>query len=139
MNDAGEVELRRVTTAVDTGLPVNPDTIVAQLQGGITFGLTAALYGEITLKNGRVEQSNFHDYQVLRIDQAPPIDVHLIRNGEAPGGIGEAGTTSARSRAEKCDLCGDRRRAATHADRFDVAGQVRPDLMARARTFSAAR
>jgi isoquinoline 1-oxidoreductase subunit beta len=95
VSDSGEIELRRVTTAVDTGQPVNPDTIVAQLQGGVTFGLTAALYGEITLKNGRVEQSNFHDYQLLRIDRAPPIDVHLIANGEAPGGIGETGTTSA--------------------------------------------
>jgi isoquinoline 1-oxidoreductase beta subunit len=95
VSDAGEIELRRVTTAVDTGQPVNPDTIVAQLQGGLTFGLTAALYGEITLQNGRVEQSNFHDYQLLRINQAPPIDVHLIRNGESPGGIGETGTTSA--------------------------------------------
>jgi isoquinoline 1-oxidoreductase beta subunit len=95
VNDAGEVELRRVTTAVDTGLAVNPDTIVAQLQGGHTFGLTAALYGKITLKNGRVEQSNFHDYQLLRMNQVPPIEVHLIRNGESPGGIGEAGVTSA--------------------------------------------
>ena len=98
VDDAGEVALRRVTTAVDTGLPVNPDTIVAQLQGGLIFGFTAALYGEITLKNGRVEQSNFHDYQMLRMNQVPPIDVHLIKNGEAPGGIGEAGTTSAHSR-----------------------------------------
>jgi isoquinoline 1-oxidoreductase beta subunit len=95
VNDVGEVGLRRVTTAVDAGLPVNPDTIVAQMQGGLTFGLTAALYGEITLKNGRVEQSNFHDYQILRIMQMPPISVHVIRNGEAPGGIGEAGTTAA--------------------------------------------
>lgn len=94
VNDAGGIELRRVTTAVDTGLPINPDTVVAQLQGGHIFGLTAALYGQITLKNGRVEQSNFHDYQLLRIEQVPPIDVHVIRNGEAPGGIGEAGTTS---------------------------------------------
>jgi isoquinoline 1-oxidoreductase beta subunit len=94
VSDAGEIELRRVTTAVDAGQPVNPDTIVAQLQGGLTFGLTAALYGEITLKNGRVEQSNFHDYQLLRINQAPPIEVHLIANSEAPGGIGETGTTS---------------------------------------------
>lgn len=95
VNDAGEIELRRVTTAVDNGLAVNPDTIVAQLQGGLTFGLTAALYGEITLKNGRVEQSNFHNYQMLRMNQVPPIDVHLIKSGEAPGGIGETGTTSA--------------------------------------------
>ena len=95
VSDAGEVELRRVTTAVDTGLAVNPDTIVAQLQGGHTFGLTAALYGQITLKNGRVEQSNFHDYQLLRMNQVPPIEVHLIKSGESPGGIGEAGVTSA--------------------------------------------
>lgn len=94
VDDAGEITLRRVTTAVDTGLAINPDTIVAQLQGGLIFGLTAALYGEITLKNGRVEQSNFHDYQALRINQVPLIEVHLIKSGEAPGGIGEAGTTS---------------------------------------------
>jgi isoquinoline 1-oxidoreductase beta subunit len=95
VDDAGEVTLRRVTTAVDTGLAINPDTIVAQLQGGHTFGLTAALYGEITVKNGRVEQSNFHDYPVLRMNQVPPIEVHLIKSAESPGGIGEAGTTSA--------------------------------------------
>ena len=91
----GSVGLRRVTSAVDAGIAVNPDTIVAQLQGGLTFGLTAALYGQITLKNGRVEQSNFHDYRLLRMNEVPPIQVHLIRNGESPGGIGEAGTTSA--------------------------------------------
>ena len=95
VDPAGEVKLRRVTTAVDTGLVVNPDTVVAQLQGGILFGLTAALYGEITLKNGRVQQSNFHDYRPLRINEVPPIDVHLINSGEAPGGIGETGTTAA--------------------------------------------
>jgi isoquinoline 1-oxidoreductase beta subunit len=94
VDEAGEVTLRRVTTAVDTGIAVNPDTIVAQLQGGLIFGLTAALYGEITLKNGRVQQSNFHDYRMLRIDQVPPIEVHLIKSGESPGGIGETGTTA---------------------------------------------
>jgi isoquinoline 1-oxidoreductase beta subunit len=91
----GEIALRRVTTAVDTGTVVNPDTVIAQLQGGLVFGLTAALFGEITLENGRVQQSNFHDYRALRMDETPPIDVHLIRNGEAPGGIGETGTTAA--------------------------------------------
>ena len=90
----GEVRLRRVTTAVDTGIAVNPDTIVAQLQGGLIFGLTAALYGEVTIKNGRVQQSNFNDYRMLRIDQIPPIEVHLVKSGEAPGGIGETGVTS---------------------------------------------
>jgi isoquinoline 1-oxidoreductase beta subunit len=91
----GEVKLRRVTTAVDTGIAINPDTIIAQLQGGHIFGLTAALYGEVTLKKGRVQQSNFHDYRMLRIDQIPPIEIHLIKSDAAPGGIGETGTTAA--------------------------------------------
>jgi isoquinoline 1-oxidoreductase subunit beta len=91
----GEVRLRHVVSAVDTGIAVNPDTVVAQLQGGLIFGLTAALYGEITLDKGRVQQGNFHDYRMLRIDQVPPIEVHVIKSGEAPGGIGEAGTTAA--------------------------------------------
>jgi isoquinoline 1-oxidoreductase beta subunit len=94
VDDDGEVTLRRITSAVDTGIAVNPDTIIAQLQGGLIFGLTAGLYGEITLKNGRVEQSNFHDYRMLRIDQAPPIEVHVIKSGEPPGGIGETGATA---------------------------------------------
>ena len=95
VDEAGEIDLRRVTTAVDTGLAVNPDTVVAQLQGGLIFGLTAALHGEITLKQGRVQQSNFHEYRILRINEVPPIDVHLIKSSEAPGGIGETGTTAA--------------------------------------------
>jgi isoquinoline 1-oxidoreductase beta subunit len=86
----GDVHIRRVTLAVDCGLAVNPDTVVAQVQGGMIFGLTAALYGEITLEKGRIQQSNFHDYRMLRIDQVPKIDVHLVQSGEAPGGIGEA-------------------------------------------------
>jgi isoquinoline 1-oxidoreductase beta subunit len=90
----GEVLLRRVTTAADVGLLVNPDTVEAQLQGGLVFGLTAALYGEITIKKGRVEQSNFNDYRMLRIDQMPKIEVHLIKSGEPPGGVGETGTTA---------------------------------------------
>ena len=95
MGDAGDVKLRRVTTAVDTGVAVNPDTIMAQLQGGHIFGLTAALWGEITLERGRVRQSNFNDYRVLRIDETPPIDVYVIKSQEPPGGIGETGTTAA--------------------------------------------
>jgi isoquinoline 1-oxidoreductase beta subunit len=90
----GEVALRRITTAADVGLLVNPDTVEAQLQGGLVFGLTAALYGEITIKNGRVEQSNFNDYRMLRIDQMPKIEVHLIKSAEPPGGVGETGTTA---------------------------------------------
>jgi isoquinoline 1-oxidoreductase beta subunit len=94
VDDHGEPHLRRVTTAVDTGIAINPDTIVAQLEGGLIFGLTAALYGEITINKGRVQQSNFHDYRMLRIDQVPKIEVHVIKSGEAPGGIGETGVTA---------------------------------------------
>jgi isoquinoline 1-oxidoreductase subunit beta len=94
VDEQGEVRLRRVTSAVDTGIAVNPDTIVAQLEGGLIFGLTAALYGEITIDKGRVQQSNFNDYRMLRINQAPKIDIHLIKSGEAPGGIGETGVTA---------------------------------------------
>ncbi len=91
VDQQGEVQLRRVTLVVDTGIAVNPDTIIAQLQGGLIFGLTAALYGEITIDRGRVQQSNFHDYRMLRIDQIPKIEIHLIKSGELPGGIGENG------------------------------------------------
>ncbi len=91
----GAVKLRRVVCAVDTGIAVNPDTVAAQLQGGIIFGLTAALYGEITVDKGRVQQSNFHDYRMLRIDETPPVDIFVIPSGEPPGGIGEAGTVAA--------------------------------------------
>jgi isoquinoline 1-oxidoreductase beta subunit len=94
VDEHGEVHLRRVTSAVDTGIAINPDSIVAQLEGGLIFGLTAALYGEVTIDKGRVQQSNFNDYRMLRIDQAPKIEVHVIKSGEAPGGIGETGTTA---------------------------------------------
>jgi isoquinoline 1-oxidoreductase beta subunit len=91
----GVVRVRRVTCAVDCGSVVNPDTVRAQLQSAVIFGITAALYGEITLKDGKVEQANFDSYQVLRIDEAPTaIDVHLVQNTEAPGGIGEPGTSA---------------------------------------------
>jgi isoquinoline 1-oxidoreductase beta subunit len=88
----GDVRVRRVVCAVDCGQIINPDTIVAQMEGGIIFGLGAALWSEVTLKGGRVEQHNFNDYRVLRINEAPLIEVHLVKNTEAPGGIGEPGT-----------------------------------------------
>ena len=94
VDEKGEVYLRRVTSAVDTGIAVNPDTIKAQLQGGLVFGLTAALYGEVTIDKGRVQQSNFNDYRMLRIDQVPNIEVHVINSGADPGGIGETGVTA---------------------------------------------
>ncbi|HEX9402909.1 MAG TPA: molybdopterin cofactor-binding domain-containing protein [Steroidobacteraceae bacterium] len=91
----GAVHVRRMVSAVDTGIIVNPDTVVAQLQGGLIFGLTAALYGNITIHKGRVQQSNFNDYRMLRINEIPQIEVHLIKSAEAPGGIGETGATAA--------------------------------------------
>jgi isoquinoline 1-oxidoreductase subunit beta len=95
VDEQGEVHLRRINSAVDTGIAVNPDTIIAQLQGGLIFGLTAALFGEVTIENGRVQQSNFNNYRMLRIDEVPRIEVHLIKSGEDPGGIGETGCTAA--------------------------------------------
>jgi len=94
VDDVGAVHLRRVTCAVDTGIAVNPDTVMAQLQGGLIFGLTAALWGEVTLEKGRVQQSNFNNYRMLRIDETPPVDVHIIKSTEHPGGIGETGATA---------------------------------------------
>jgi isoquinoline 1-oxidoreductase beta subunit len=90
----GGVRVNRVVCAVDCGMVVNPNTVEAQVQGGIIFGITGALYGEITIKHGRVEQSNFTDYRMLRIDETPPIEVHIVKSSEAPGGIGEPGTAA---------------------------------------------
>jgi isoquinoline 1-oxidoreductase beta subunit len=89
----GTVRVRRVVCAVDCGTVVNPDTVRAQIQSAIVFGVTAALYGKITLKEGRVEQSNFDTYQMLRINEAPAVEVHIAENIEPPGGMGEAGTS----------------------------------------------
>ena len=90
----GQVRVRRVVCAVDCGRTVNPDTIKAQIEGGIIFGLTAALYGEITLEKGRVMQSNFDTYPMMRIDEAPAIEVYIINSDAAPGGVGEPGTSA---------------------------------------------
>jgi len=89
----GSVRVRRVVCAMDCGTVVNPDTVQAQLQSGIIFGTTAALYGEITLKNGRVEQTNFDTYQMIRMNEAPAIEVHVVKSSEPPGGMGETGTS----------------------------------------------
>ena len=90
----GAVRVRRVVCAVDCGTVVNPDTVQAQIQSAIMFGITAALYGEITLKDGRVEQTNFDTYQMLRINEAPAIEVHIVQSFEPPGGMGEPGTSA---------------------------------------------
>ena len=94
VGDDGEVHVDRVVAVVDCGQVINPNTVEAQLQSGIIFGITAVLWGEITLKNGRVEQTNFDDYKMLRIDQAPKIETEIVKSSEAPGGMGEPGTST---------------------------------------------
>jgi isoquinoline 1-oxidoreductase beta subunit len=89
---SGDVRVHRIVCAVDCGRIVNPDIVSAQIQSGVVYGISSGLWGEVTLKNGQVEQSNFHNYRVLRMNETPPIEVHLVRNSEAPGGIGEPGT-----------------------------------------------
>jgi isoquinoline 1-oxidoreductase subunit beta len=90
----GAVRVRRVVCAVDCGTVVNPDTVRAQIASAIVFGTTAALHGEITLKDGRVEQSNFDTYPMLRMNEAPAVEVHIVQDFEPPGGMGEAGTSA---------------------------------------------
>ncbi len=86
----GQVRVHRVVAAVDCGIVINPDGVVAQTEGNIVYGLTAALYGEITVDRGRVTQSNFHDYRMLRLHEMPDVEVHLVRSDAPPGGVGEA-------------------------------------------------
>lgn len=94
VNAEGDVTVRRVVCAVDCGMVVNPDTVRAQIEGGIIFGLTATLWGDITFEKGRVQQANFHDYQMLRMNQSPTIEVHILPSRDEPGGIGEPGTSA---------------------------------------------
>src|SRR5437870_1701678 len=91
---SGHVRVHRIVCAVDCGRIVNADMARAQIESGDVYGMSAALWGEVTLKNGRVEQANFHNYRALRMNEAPPIEVHLGANSEAPGGIGEPGTAA---------------------------------------------
>ncbi len=92
VSPAGDVRVHRVVCAIDCGMHVNPSTIEAQMQGGIVYGLTAALKGAIDIQGGRVVQSNFHDYQMLRLAEMPAVEVHIVPSSEAPGGVGEPGT-----------------------------------------------
>jgi isoquinoline 1-oxidoreductase subunit beta len=94
VSKAGDVKVKRITCAVDCGIAINPDTIEAQVQSAIVYGLSAALFDEITLKDGRVQQSNFHDYPAPHIYEMPLIDVHIVSSSEAPGGMGEPGTSA---------------------------------------------
>jgi isoquinoline 1-oxidoreductase beta subunit len=88
---SGELTVHRVVCAVDCGTCVNPDTVRAQMEGAIAFGLSAALFGEINFERGRAQQSNFHDYRILRMNEMPLIDVEIIASAEPPLGVGEAG------------------------------------------------
>jgi isoquinoline 1-oxidoreductase beta subunit len=92
VHDDNTFSVDRVVIAVDCGIAVNPDVIRAQMEGGMGFGLAAALSSKITLKEGRVEQSNFHDYQVLRMNEMPRVDVHIVNSAESPTGVGEPAT-----------------------------------------------
>jgi isoquinoline 1-oxidoreductase beta subunit len=91
----GNVRVHKVVCTVDTGWVINPDTIKAQMEGGIVYGLTAALKGEITIQNGRVVQKHFGDYQMLRHNEMPEIEVYIVPSTETPGGIGEPSTALA--------------------------------------------
>jgi isoquinoline 1-oxidoreductase beta subunit len=85
------LKVHKVTVAVDCGQVVNPDTIKAQMEGCVVFGLTAALYGEISFENGRVKQRNFHDYKMVRMNEMPVVEVHIMDSKEKMGGVGEPG------------------------------------------------
>ncbi|GMR22443.1 MAG: xanthine dehydrogenase family protein molybdopterin-binding subunit [Acidobacteriota bacterium] len=89
--EGGKVRVHKVVAAIDCGIAINPWNVVAQVESAIVFGLTAALHGELTLENGRVQQSNFHDYPVLRMDEMPEIEVHVVASDEPPTGVGEPG------------------------------------------------
>jgi len=90
----GDVKVHRVVCALDCGQVINPDTVVAQMEGGIVFGLTAALYDQVTFDKGRVMQSNFGDYRLMRMNEAPVVEVHMVASTDDPGGIGEPGTAA---------------------------------------------
>jgi isoquinoline 1-oxidoreductase beta subunit len=92
LSGAGDVHVHRVVCAVDCGPVVNPDTVEAQMQSGIVYGLTAALWGEITIDKGRVQQQNFPDYPMLRMADMPVVEVYIVPSSDSQGGVGEPGT-----------------------------------------------
>jgi len=88
----GAIKVHRIVCAIDCGPVVNPLTVEAQMQSGIVFGLSAALHSQLTLKDGRIEQSNFHDYPVLRLNEMPLVEVHIVPSTDKMGGVGEPAT-----------------------------------------------
>jgi CO/xanthine dehydrogenase Mo-binding subunit len=91
---SGDVAVKRVVCALDAGVIVNPDTVRAQVQSAVIFGISGALWGKATVKDGRIEQSNFHDVRVVRMNETPAIETHIVASQEAPGGMGEPGTSA---------------------------------------------
>ena len=89
VSDGTKIQIHRVTTAIDCGIVVNPNSVRAQVEGCVGFALSADMYGEISVKNGAVEQSNFHDYRPIRMQEMPPVEVMILPSREAPGGAGE--------------------------------------------------
>jgi isoquinoline 1-oxidoreductase/isoquinoline 1-oxidoreductase beta subunit len=89
--DNGKVRVHKVTCVVDCGIAVNPDVVRAQMEGSIMFGLTAALYGNLDLEGGAIRESNFHDYPILRMNEAPAVEVIIVDSGTEPTGVGEPG------------------------------------------------
>jgi isoquinoline 1-oxidoreductase subunit beta len=89
--DDGAVRIHRLVCAIDCGIAVNPDQVKAQMEGGAVYAMTATLYGRITLDGGRVQQTNFHTYPMMRIAEIPVTEVHILDSGQAPGGLGEPG------------------------------------------------
>jgi isoquinoline 1-oxidoreductase subunit beta len=87
----GRIRVHRVTCAIDCGIAVNPEGITAQMESGIAYGLGAVLHSALHLKSGRVQESNFHDYRVLRLNEMPVVEVHIVPSTEKPGGVGEPG------------------------------------------------
>jgi isoquinoline 1-oxidoreductase beta subunit len=92
LESSNRIQVHRVTCAIDCGIVVNPETIRAQLEGAVAYGLGAALHSAITLRDGQVQESNFDGYQVLRQAEMPAVDVHIVPSKEPPGGVGEPGT-----------------------------------------------
>ena len=111
---SGKPRVHRIVAAVDCGRTVNPDMIQRQVEGAVVYGLSAALHEKITFKNGRVEQSNFDDYPMLRMDEMPRVEVHIVPSTEAPGGIGEPGSAARDACSDQRDVRGD--------------GQAHPDV-----------
>jgi len=109
----GTVRVKRIVCAVDCGVIINPDIVAAQMEGGAIFGLTGCNVRSDHLENGRVKQGNFNTYRPIRMNEAPVVETHLVKSTEAPGGIGEAGTSIVAPAVDECDLAATGKRIRT--------------------------